>query len=123
MIELKPGRYVSRVWFSQGGDRDLLGMIFRDPGGPWELFYRFRYYVTASPFDGRDTKSGYRATAPASWSEETAAEKFSHGLSMVAAVQGWSDLDCLVVQSEDPNAIIEKLKTKPWVHMKEEPPP
>ena len=121
MIDLEEGRYFIGIWFvfGEGHERDVLAVVFRDQGSSrWELRYRIREYSPDStdPFDGKDTRKSWRATSGESEAEVFA--KTQRAVSEIAATTGMQ-VDYLDLRTDDPTAILDKLKTRPWAHMKE----
>jgi len=60
-IEFVDGRYFSTYWFRACPTRkvDLLMALWRDPGQPWQLVYRFRYHKDDKIDDTADEFSYY----------------------------------------------------------------
>ncbi len=123
VIEFKEGRYVSFIAFVYGEqNRDWLAYGYRDPGGPWKVSYRFRYYhpEPTYAFDGKDKKSEYEAVALDEVNEETFAEN-SRAIGRELVAVGFNDsFDWIPVCSSDVKYITEILKKQPWCHWKEE---
>jgi len=120
MIELKDGRYFIGVWFISDEQRDTLGTVFRDKGSAkWELRYRIREHHPDSgpdPFNDKDTKKSWRATSLET--EDEVFQKTNQAFAAIAALTGM-DFDYLDLRTDDGNAIIRELETRPWVHTKQ----
>lgn len=68
-VSFFPGRYYSRLFFLDIPPRntgDVMGALWRrdDNAANWFLRYRFRYYKSASAWDGKDEKSWYAVNMP-----------------------------------------------------------
>jgi hypothetical protein len=124
-IEVIPGRYFSAVWFVAGEDRDLLIALFRDPGKPFELRYRFRYYEGESgePHDGKDRKSPWACTCPGKSEDDVRAlieEVVAHTLVDFRARSGSFEptVDVVELRGDDAEKNSYAIMARPWAHTK-----
>lgn len=118
MIEIMPETYVLGFWyftFNVGRQGDWMACAYREKeGGPWTLKYRFRYYVTADPWDKKDDKHWY--TAQISEPEDRFLRKIDLFAAAAAAVSG-SVVDRTICKVVGPDAF-KKIEGKDWFHMK-----
>lgn len=126
MIEFKAGRYVSRIYFlcSSSADFDVMGCLYRDPGEPFFLVFRFRYYTgdqSKGPWEDGDAKSWtkveFKRKDGTLGEEDEAIAMCSKTFGGLAA-QGELDLHTLVACTDDSEKIAALLRAQPWVHMK-----
>lgn len=118
--------YIEAVWYVAGEGFDVLGNVYQDaPGQAWRAYYRFRYYnpESVNPFDQKDRKSSYSATAVDGSSESrdklSAAFDFVFGCmaeSMKSVVQK-------VVIRGDSEAFQREMSKRAWAHIKKVPMP
>lgn len=128
-MEMRPGRYVSQIYFAGGGvPFDVMGFLYRDPGKPFELLCRFRYYdgdQSKGPFGDGDSKRWTvvvfeRKGEPAS---EIEAMQFCSNIfnALVENAPGM-ELTVLPVRTDDSTKILRALRDQPWAHMKDATP-
>lgn len=106
-----PIKFVSRIWYAMGEERDLLAMTFQIADGSWHGRYRFRYYKTKGPWDGQDTKNVYEV-GPA------AREKLDHIMGQILNLMcsiGFGELTELVINADNATAM-EILVKQPFAH-------
>lgn len=120
VLDVKPGRYFVGVWFVSGGERqmDWMATLFRDPGETrWTMRSRFRYYAPASkdPNDGKDERSNHEGAIEGSEKEVMA--KIDYVANALVTASGMQ-LDYVPMMTDDAEAIIERLRSKPWCHVK-----
>jgi hypothetical protein len=123
IIALIPGRYFVGIWYLHKADEDWMCGLFRDgDSGEWEIRYRFRYYNPESenPWDGKDRKSQVNAKCSASESEQDMIRKVDSMARLIAAAKKY-EYDYLPLQTDSAEVIFEKLKTRPWAHIKTAP--
>ena len=122
VLALAPGRYFAAVAFLYGKHpRDCLGAVFRDREGPWIVRYRFRYYRDQDAWSGKDEKRLYEATADGAMSEPDACRALRTVFLMLIEQKFNKRFDWLTLRTDDPKAIFELLKTKPWFQYKAVP--
>ena len=117
-IEIKEGRYFAKMWFLEGGDKDWMAAVYRDPGGPFILQYRFRYYRSEDPWDEGDRKSWYVATAPPEMTEEDIVGKTDMMANTMACMGFGGKVHPLVLQSDDPKFITGEMAKQFWSHQR-----
>jgi len=114
MIEFKAGRYFIGVWFAcnrDGNKKDWMGTAYRDPGGPWTVRYRFRYYHSSeSEASWVEAKHNSDAT------EEFAKEAMEMILSMMP-MGGMPEMDFCPMYSDDPKENMRRLSQRPWARI------
>jgi hypothetical protein len=129
MIKLEKGRYISRIYFVGDGESfDMLGCLWRQlPSGHWKLDYRFRYYKDDQAHDSVDEKSGWGASFDGAYSEGEVVKKVDAVIRKLAeampALRGAPagsryTLDTTVIESDEPAVAIERMRGKPYFHMK-----
>lgn len=119
-IEIKEGRYFAKMWFLEGGDKDWMAAVYRDPGKPFTLQYRFRYYNSPDPWDEGDKKSWYTATAPPEMTEEDIVGKTDLMANTMACMGFGGKVHPLVLKSDDPKFITGEMAKQFWAHHKME---
>ncbi len=77
-IEIHPDGYYVGLWYLAGRGEDFLACAEKRDE-QWLLTYRFRYYNSADPWDGKDEKNWYRAARPVS---EMPEERFRDSVTM-----------------------------------------
>lgn len=124
MIDIRPGNYISRIWFLYQpggcGGFDVLAHLWRRlPEGPWIFEYRFRYYVDEKTHDSKDRKSGYTATVRDAVSEAEIRQKVERALQVIlAALPGGFQMDRTDIETDEPRAVLHLLGKKPYLHLK-----
>jgi hypothetical protein len=116
-IEFKDGRYMSTMWFVEGGDKDALWALHKDPGGVWELIWRFRYYNSPDPFDETDMKSWYHATHPPEATEVEIIKKVDCLLDLMLKLGFGPRVHKLVIRSDKCSEQFAALFTQEWAHL------
>jgi hypothetical protein len=111
------------MWFVPAADnsRDFFAMIVKEDG-KWKMKYRFRYYSANSsgPFDGKDEKHCYTATAKDD-SDEQLQQMVAVMTAIVAPLEksfgrpvDFVELNCA---NNDPKFLFE-VASRPWMHFK-----
>ena len=122
-IDIREGNYISRIWLfgKRGATFDVLMVLRRElPNGDWELAYRFRYYRDGEAFDSADEKSFWTATFPQKFDVSGAIRAVSPVLSKLRAMTGF-DVEVLIVESDRPKVVIDRMSRSKSVHMKRVP--
>jgi hypothetical protein len=122
-IEIREGRYFSRIWFIEGKTCDWLGALWRDlPDGQWNLTYRFRYDNPRvdDPTGGADEKRGYHVRFHGMKTEPEVLADAKFILTMVLIALG-GPLHTLLLSSSNTEEIFEQFKTLPGTHVREIP--
>lgn len=128
MIEIKPGRYVSRIYFlcADGAGFDVMGSLYRDTGEPFCLVFRFRYYdgdQSKGPFEDGDRKSWTQVTFKNTETGQDQTE--DEALSLCREIFGGLakhaelELHTLVTATDDSDKIAGLLLAQPWVHTRQ----
>lgn len=120
LLLFQRGLYYSRVWFlfSPEQPRDVLAVLRRElPDGLWRLEYRFRYYNDDKAFDSTDRKNFYSGTYPEHVPEGEIVDKTSEAIGIIASMQGMT-VETIVIESDDPTVIHEKLAESPHFKMR-----
>lgn len=58
-IELREDTYVRSIWNALFETFDVMGWMYRHPGQPWAIGYRFRFHVDNKAFNSEDRKEGW----------------------------------------------------------------
>lgn len=128
-MEMRPGRYVSQIYFVGGGGQqfDVMGFLYRDPEKHFELLFRFRYHdgdQSKGPFADGDAKSWTHVAFDRAEPKIDEAEALQlcglifRGLATMAGME----LNVLPVRTDDSRKVLAALKSQPWVHMKDATP-
>lgn len=72
-ISIHEDTYVRTIWYVGCERFNVLAWMYRRPGNPWEIGYRFRHYRDDKVFDSDDKRTTYRLT-PKDGGDETDAE-------------------------------------------------
>jgi hypothetical protein len=122
-IEIKDGRYFEVSCFVPGINCDYLAAMFRDPDGPWEMIYRFRYYVDDETHDSDDQKNWYRVRAKDG--TDQARERLREGMQLFAeqlARDGFlapgQKPDWVKIKSDRADVVLKKISSRPTSHLK-----
>lgn len=123
-MQIKEGRYISHVWFinSAERDKDWMCWVWRDPGEPWQVEYRFRYYKDDKPHDSADEKSAFGLQVPSETSEALVIKNMDAIATMVKR-QFNGQLWKVPIESDQPMVAFALLKKQPWFFMKLEAAP
>lgn len=122
IIDFKPGRFFSRIFVVLGEGKDFMGCLYKDPGGPWRLTYRFRYYHAGSrdPFDGQDEKSVVDIEVPPEKTKQEmikiTREMLSHALEY--GFGGDGQIHELVLETSDTRQIMRQMEREKFFHFK-----
>jgi len=120
-MELIPGRFISRLFYTELmpmlGPGNMLGWVYRDKGDEgWHIEYRFRYYEDDDlTHKSKDRKSGYggKAKPDQPLDEVLAAVRF------IVEMSGGGKYEEVVIESDDPDVVIGRMKEQPWAHVSE----
>lgn len=121
-MEMRPGRYVSQIYFVGGAlPFDVLGFLYRDPGKPFELLFRFRYYdgdQSKGPFADGDAKSWTHVAfdRPDPKIDEAEALQLCATIFRGLATIAEMDLTVLPVRTDDSDKVLAALRSQPWAH-------
>jgi hypothetical protein len=119
-MEMIPGRFIARMFYTEldppMGPGNLLGWVYRDKGQEaWAIEYRFRYYEDDDlTRKSKDRKSGYEGRAFSSLPEVLNAFR------RVFEVSGSGKYEEIIIDSDDPEVIIKRVREQPWAHVSEE---
>lgn len=124
IIEIKPGRYFSAIWYIEGRDKNWMAALWRDePDGAFTLSGRFRYYVDDKRHDSDDRKSVFGAVAQPHMTEAkmlSDIDSLADGL--VRAGFGRA-VEKLILRTNDPMKVMEALQREKWSAIKTIPAP
>jgi hypothetical protein len=121
LLVVDGARFFSRIFVVQGDEKDFMGALFKDPGGPWRFDHRFRYYrpdPKDDPFRDHDEKSGLWLVIPA---QETKAGVLRFvrsvlGLAVDMGFGGDGAIHEIVLETNDPRAIKRALQRESFFH-------
>jgi hypothetical protein len=113
-INLKPGRYYSAIWWRHhdgriGSQGDCLVALWRDPGGPWHVMHRLRWYRDAKPHHRADKHEGCEYLTEAQI-RRTCRE-------MIDRLPFSGETQEIDLRTADPDAIMARLAREPWIHV------
>ena len=123
IVEIKEGRYFIGIWYCYDAtnpalkDQDWMAAIFRDAGEDvWHMRYRHKYYNSPDPFDEKDRRSTYSGTMRGKTEQEMIAI-MEAAVAEICRVSGFRK-DFVYCGTDDSSAIIDRLTSRPWAHMK-----
>lgn len=120
-IEFKDGRYFSQIWFLEGGDKDWLAFLYKDPGEKWIFHYRFRYYSEdpkQDPFHDNDRKTWFMFAITAEKPEEEVLKNCDTVAEAMLAAGFGPKLHKLLVRTDVTEAVMAAMESQPWCHVK-----
>ena len=120
-IEIRDGRYFAAMWFIAGDGHDWHAALYHDaaPEAPWELVFRFRYYDDNEIHDSQDHKSWYKSIAPRTRTEEQVVADVERLVADLMTSGRYDErFPTVVIQSDRPEAVADKLSRQPWAHGK-----
>lgn len=118
MIEFRDGNYVSRLFMLGCEGMDVMGCLSRPKGSKtFQILFRYRRHVDDKTWDSDDTKNWRRKVGILS--EEAGIkdiESLIKGFRMttVALDRGEPTIDIVVVESEDAEVAMAKMRERPW---------
>ena len=115
MIDLKEGTFVSRIFYVEldfGGN--FLATLHRQVD-QWTLDYRIRKYADNSAFESMDEKAAFCLRFNPGVAFDTILERCRD---VVRNMPGATERQELVVESDQPDVVIEKLSEQPWCHIR-----
>ena len=112
------GRYAV-LWYAENEEHNYMALVHQDePGGPWKLTYRFRYFKDDKVFDSEDEKHWYEAVDK----ENPGPEKLvATNDTLLATPQAKAQYPKGVSRMEINGGMAEMLKVlmaQPWAHAK-----
>jgi len=117
-------RYFVQMWFIPGDGCDWMAALWRDPDGPLELTYRFRYYESDRVWESGDQRSVVHAVMPSA-DENDAVQKVN--LIADALVRAGfrpegeaGGVHKIPLRTADAKQIGDALKAQEWAHMRTE---
>lgn len=124
-IEIVEGRYFAATWFLGPGRvgeecADIHGALWRDPGGPWTIQFRIRYYADArTGSSSEDRKVWHRGVCTdRDASEEdvigTTSETFAQMAEIINAPR--SSICTVLLQTDRADKVIALIAKQPWAH-------
>lgn len=125
MLIIKEGRYVSKIFYSELPDGlgssvgNVLAVIYKDTDKPWEAFVRVRRYVDDKTHYSEDPKSAFMLQG--TQDKEAIASRVKGMLDTVTSVVAPNTIDVVDVESDDPEAVVRALSSRPWAHARMEP--
>lgn len=121
-IEVRDGTYFSSWWFVSGPGKDWMAAVFRPPGEPWQVKYRFRYYKDDRAHDSADESSWYEVRGPSG--DESTEHKLcaitDRMAGMTAAYFGGSEVHKLLLKTDRAEQVMAALGRESWAHAREE---
>lgn len=125
MLNITDATYVARVYFSwsDNGRNDILGMLYREGDGPWQITFRFRYGVDDSIWQSQDRKSWTQLTAMdgTEASRQKLNDAFLTTMASATRIVGdFGRMDIVDVNGAGPSAFYEACKDRRWFHAKAE---
>ncbi len=121
-ILLKPGNYISRIWFFHKNNAEfdvMMALTRKLPNDDWILKYRFRYYRDNKAFDSDDKKSFWSATFPQKMTEAEAVRKVGPVVQKLKAMTRL-DFDIIIAESDNPEIVIALMQKSPFFFMQYE---
>jgi hypothetical protein len=120
-MKLTDDHFIHTVWFVPGGDKDFLCTLYRVGPGPWICRFRFRYHHEGpdrDPFDHKDEKSTYEATADDQSADALARMMVgAREVTRTLATEWGTAVDEVLVEG-GADAYLDAMRGKPWVHMR-----
>lgn len=129
ILEMKPGRYFVGVWFAGNGTTaDWMAALFRDeqPIQPfstgefrWEFRFRFKYYhpdYDKQAFDTKDDRSNFQVKGFVG--TEAHVLGLCEKIAAIVFLELYQKTDFVLLMTSDAATIIERLKTRPWCHVR-----
>ena len=125
MIEIKVENFYLGMWSAPFPGGDIFAMAWREPNGPWQLWYRFRYYKDDKTDEtSQDDKHWYQLTAKdgSEASMQKLRDTFT-GLLVAGKDLGVTESVTFVECMGDGNKMIEIMSNpeRPWLRMRWEP--
>ena len=116
MIEIQDDVLTVCIWFANipGVEGDWMGCVSKKDGQPTSIKWRYRYYNTPEPFDNKDKKNWYSATTEEPI--EVTTDKIKKLIWAADTFRG-TKTDFILINARG-EAVLEKIKDKPWFHMK-----
>lgn len=118
-LELKDGRYVSQMWYCANRQKDWLCTIYRDPGEPWTVLYRFRYYRDKKTFGSQDEKRWYCFQAPAD-RPESEVITLTNRIADLVSLEAGAKMHKLLLRTDKPEKVLEAMKREDFCHIPQE---
>lgn len=113
------GRFVSRVcMLGARTDFDWLGILWRDPGSPWLITSRFRYYDAIDHERDRKVWACYQLCFPDEYVRAAFVLAAEGIQASFQAKGGGGELEVLMVDSDEPEVVLEALESCRWVQMR-----
>jgi hypothetical protein len=118
-IEFKDGRYFSCVWFCSqpDGRADYFAALYRDPGGPWVLTYRFRYAAGEYEGNAEELRNWFQAE---SRNDEAESIRGIDAMSGLVAARYDAPLHKVYLKTDVEEEMFERMRGESWFHFTEE---
>jgi hypothetical protein len=116
-IMIKDGRYFSAMWFIAGAGSDWLAALWRDPGGPWHVVWRFRYYVDDRAHDSADERSWSEYELPGTTPEAGLSEAIARTADDLLRAGDGAAVHEIVLRTDKPDVIAAALQREHFMHL------
>ena len=120
-VEMVPGSHVLGMWFVfDHQEKDWMCTVSqKERGEPWVMDYRFRYYVDDKVHGSEDKKNFYRMQFKVDTPKAVMIEAAKAMQHLLLTTGFGDDTFDLLIDSRDPEVIMAKQKTCPFLHMVE----
>lgn len=95
---IHPDSYVLGQWFTGDEERDVLMMVWREPGGAFQMQGRTRIHVDDKVFDSEDLKQWFTGTLKRDMTEEEVLAGQRKGMQAMAIKLGMKSYDEILVR-------------------------
>lgn len=122
-MKLDERTHVDRVWFVYDGQpRDWMATLYRQGDKPWEVEYRFRYYLDDKNTDEIEDEKRFFLVAGRDGSEESRVELVhAFGLASNALLEtGFAQHREIVLVEGGIESFCTAMKKQPWAHFQSE---
>jgi hypothetical protein len=119
-LEIKEGRYFSRIWFIGYDTGNYLAALWRDEGeSRWHLTYRFRHRRDEKAHDSDDEIRRYHVTGKPEHDEASMIDLFdTFILPNAKLLLSVCEITTIAPESSDPERVMQLIAAQPWAHIR-----